>query len=50
VQALVLALSAEIARRFAHADRGGNGAIRRPEGRHHSIADVVFTTAPFRSL
>ena len=27
VQALVLALGAEIARRFAHADRGGNGAI-----------------------
>ena len=47
VQALVLALGAEIARRFAHADRGGNGAIRRLEGRHHSIADGLHDGALF---
>ena len=47
VQALVLALGAEIARRFAHADRGGNGSIRRLEGRHHRFANGLHDGALF---
>jgi hypothetical protein len=39
VQALMMALDAEIASRLAHADRGGDGAIRRLESRHHGIAN-----------
>src|SRR5580700_242365 len=38
-QALMLTLGAKIAHRFAHADRSGNGAVRRLEGRHHGIAN-----------
>jgi hypothetical protein len=49
VQALVLALCAEIARRFAHADRGGNGAIGVSKVAI-TASPMVFTTAPFRSL
>ena len=47
VQALVLALGAEIARRFAHADRGSDCAIRRLEGRHHRIANGLHDGALF---
>jgi hypothetical protein len=43
----MLALGAEIAHRLAHADRRGNGAIRRLEGRHHGIADGFHHGAPF---
>ena len=32
----MLTLGAEIAHRLAHADRRGNGAVRRLEGRHHA--------------
>src|SRR5580692_13153597 len=46
-QALMLTLGAEIAHRFAHADRSGNGAVRRLEGRHHGIANGLHDRAPF---
>ena len=45
--ALVLALGAEIAHRLAHADRGGDGAVGRLEGRHHGIADGLHDGTPF---
>src|SRR3954463_13844690 len=48
-QALVLTLGAEIAHRLAHADRRGNGAVGRLEGRHHGIADGFYDRAPFGS-
>src|SRR6202035_386573 len=38
-QALMLTLGAKIAHRLAHANRRGNGAVRRLEGRHHGIAN-----------
>src|SRR6202040_645327 len=46
-QALVLALGAEIAHRLAHADRGGDAAVRRLEGRHHGIANGLHNCTPF---
>src|SRR6267142_3766221 len=47
-QALMLTLGAKIAHRLAHADRRGNGAVRRLEGRHHGIADGLHDGTPFR--
>src|ERR1700737_1678757 len=47
-QALMLTLGAEIAHRLAHADRSGNGAVRRLEGRHHGIANGLHDALPFR--
>src|SRR6266436_8776883 len=47
-QALMLTLGAKIAHRLAHAERGGNGAVRRLEGRHHGIADGLHDGTPFR--
>src|SRR5262249_38394297 len=38
---------AEIAHRLAHADRGGDGAVRGLEGRHHGIANGVHDGASF---
>src|SRR6266850_387291 len=38
---------ATIAHRLAHADRGGNGAVRRLEGRHHGIANGLHNGPPF---
>src|ERR1700724_528522 len=46
-QALMLTLGAEIAHRLAHADRSGNGAVRRLEGRHHGIADGLHDGPSF---
>src|SRR5258708_20079979 len=46
-QALMLTPGAKIAHRLAHADRGGNGAVRRLEGRHHGIADGLHDGPPF---
>src|ERR1700737_2242641 len=46
-QALMLTLGAEIAHRLAHADRSGNGAVRRLEGRHHGIANGLHDGPPF---
>src|SRR6478609_4624666 len=46
-QALMLTLGAKIAHRLAHADRRGNGAVRRLEGRHDGIADGLHHGAPF---
>jgi len=43
----MLTLGAKIAHRLAHAERSGNGAVRRLEGRHHGIA-MVFRRPPFR--
>src|SRR6516165_3371364 len=42
-----MALGTEIARRLAHADRGGDGAIRRLESRHHGIADGLHDGSLF---
>src|SRR6195256_230381 len=47
VQALMLTLGAKIAHRLAHADRGGNGAVRRLEGRHHGIANGLHDRPSF---
>src|SRR6202051_2540289 len=46
-QALVLTLGTKIAHRLAHADRSGNGAVRRLEGRHHRIANGFHDGPPF---
>src|SRR5882724_9479889 len=46
-QALMLTLGAKIAHRLAHAERSGNGAVRRLEGRHHGIADGLHDGPPF---
>src|SRR6266852_1920663 len=46
-QALMLTLGAKIAHRLAHADRSGNGAVRRLEGRHHGIANGLNDRTPF---
>src|SRR5256886_14694650 len=46
-QALMLMLGAKIAHRLAHADRSGNGAVRRLEGRHHGIANGLHDCPPF---
>src|SRR5437588_12720537 len=46
-QALMLMLGAKIAHRLAHADRSGNGAVRRLEGRHHGIANGLHDRPPF---
>src|SRR6202022_1682583 len=46
-QALMLTLGAKIAHRLAHADRSGNGAVRRLEGRHHGIANGLHDGPPF---
>src|SRR5229473_7454448 len=46
-EALMLTLGAKIAHRLAHADRSGNGAVRRLEGRHHGIANGLHDGAPF---
>src|SRR5215831_8330164 len=46
-QALLLALGAEVAHRLAHADRGGDPAVGRFEGRHHGIADGLHNRTPF---
>src|SRR5215470_1301199 len=46
-QALVLALGAEVAHRLAHANRGGDGAVRRLEGSHHGIANRLHDGTPF---
>src|SRR6266702_1290942 len=46
-QALMLTLGAKIAHRLAHADRSGNGAVRRLEGRHHGIANGLHDGTPF---
>src|SRR5450631_1440382 len=43
----MLTLGAEIAHRLAHADRSGNGAVRRLEGRHHGIANGLHDGPPF---
>src|SRR5262245_33709122 len=43
-----MALGTEIACRLAHADRGGDGAVRRLEGRHHGIAYGLHDSALFR--
>src|ERR1700738_2759655 len=47
-QALVLTLRAKIAHRLAHADRSGNGAVGRLEGRHHGIANGLHDGPPLR--
>src|ERR1700730_15413022 len=47
-QALVLTLGAKIAHRLAHADRSGNGAVGRLEGRHHGIANGLHDGPPLR--
>src|SRR5438309_11323417 len=46
-QALMLTLGAKIAHRLTHADRRGNGAVRRLEGRHHGIANGLHDGSPF---
>src|SRR5260221_3587178 len=46
-QALMLTLGAKIAHRLAHADRSGDGAVRRLEGRHHGIANGLHDGPPF---
>src|SRR6202047_279843 len=46
-QALMLTLGTKIAHRLAHADRSGNGACRRLEGRHHGIANGFHDGPPF---
>src|SRR6266480_6579561 len=46
-QALMLTLGAKIAHRLAHADRSGNGAVRRLERRHHGIANGLHDGPPF---
>src|SRR6195256_3076380 len=46
-QALMLTLGAKIAHPLAHADRSGNGAVRRLEGRHHGIANGFHDGPPF---
>src|SRR3984957_13309807 len=46
-QALVLALGAEIARRLAHANCGGDAAVRDFDGRHHGIANSLHDGTPF---
>src|ERR1700681_3137368 len=46
-QALMLTLGAKIAHRLAHANRRGNGAVRRLEGRHHGIANGLHDGPPF---
>src|ERR1700682_3914835 len=46
-QALMLTLGAKIAHRLAHADRSGNGVVRRLEGRHHGSANRLHDGAPF---
>src|SRR4051812_8846733 len=43
----MLALGAEIAHRLAHADRSGNGAVGRLEGRHYGVANGLHDRAPF---
>src|ERR1700692_1289239 len=47
-QALRLTLGAKIAHRLAHADRSGNGAVGRLEGRHHGIANGLHDGPPLR--
>src|SRR5258705_3282813 len=47
VQALVVALGAEIAHRLTHADRGCDGAVRRLECCHHGVANCLHDGAPF---
>ena len=46
-QTLMLTLGTEIAHRLAHADRRGNGAVGRLEGRHDGIADGLHDRPPF---
>src|SRR5258708_19575494 len=46
-QALMLTLGAKIAHRLAHADRSGDGAVRRLEGRHYGIANGLDDGPPF---
>src|SRR5215207_7766017 len=46
-QALMLTLGAKIAHRLTHADRRGNGAVGRLEGRHDGIADGLHYRSPF---
>src|SRR3982075_3117577 len=46
-QALMLTLGAKIAHRLAHADRSGNGAVGRFEGRHHGIANRLHDGPSF---
>src|SRR6185312_11263009 len=46
-ETLMLALGAEIAHRLAHAERRGNGAVRRLEGRHHGVANGLHDRPPF---
>src|SRR6202521_3333344 len=43
----MLTLGTKIAHRLAHADRSGNGAVRRFEGRHHGIANGFYDGPPF---
>jgi hypothetical protein len=45
VKAPMLALGAEIARSFPHADCDGNGAVWCLEGRHHRIANRLHNGA-----
>src|ERR1700759_316890 len=46
-QALMPTLGAKIAHRLMHADRSGNRAVGRLEGRHHGIANGFHDGAPF---
>src|SRR5712672_2366420 len=46
-QALMLTPGAKIAHRLAHADRSGDGAVRRLEGRHPGIANGLDDGPPF---
>src|SRR2546428_11077513 len=46
-QALMLTLGAKIAHRLAHADRRGNGAVGRLEGRHDGIANGLRDSPSF---
>src|ERR1700756_1894948 len=45
----MLALGAKIAHRLAHANRGGDPAIRRLEGRHHRIPNGLHNRTVFGS-
>src|SRR5215467_15208943 len=43
----MLTLGAKIAHRLAHADRSGDGTVRRFESRHDGIANGLHDGAPF---
>src|ERR1700745_2362715 len=46
-QALVIALSAEVAHRFAHANRRRDRAVRAHKSRRHGIANGLHDGTPF---